>query len=104
MPTYRIFRLKETQRDSFRSAPHTAGVTVLKPRDYHEEGATDAPTPYAAWSELREAGRPLEVGDVLSNEDGSLRICKYVGFEEARWFVPEVEQPQEAASQPLQAG
>jgi hypothetical protein len=29
------------------------------------------------------------VGDVLEDEGGVLRICKYTGFEEARWAVPE---------------
>ena len=29
------------------------------------------------------------VGDILELAAGPLRICKYVGFEEARWFVPE---------------
>jgi hypothetical protein len=29
------------------------------------------------------------VGDLLETETGDLRICKYVGFEPAKWFVPE---------------
>jgi hypothetical protein len=27
-----------------------------------------------------------------------LRICKYVGFEEAHWFVPEIKPGSEGAS------
>jgi hypothetical protein len=38
---------------------------------------------------LRNSERPLGVGDILETSAGDLRICKYVGFEVARWFVPE---------------
>jgi hypothetical protein len=40
---------------------------------------------------LRESEQALEIGDVLETESGGLRICKYVGFEEAEWIVPEVK-------------
>ena len=39
---------------------------------------------------MRDTPAPLEVGDVLeSAADGSLRIFKFVGFEEAQWALPE---------------
>lgn len=66
---------------------------TVKPRDYEEGGSVEAASPYAAWSALRDSERPLEVGDLLELADGSLRICKYVGFEEASWFVPEPAAP-----------
>jgi len=38
---------------------------------------------------------------------GHLRICKYVGFEEARWVIPEVKIPEvgitEAPASPANA-
>jgi hypothetical protein len=89
MPAYRIHRLRESQRQQFRWAPHTNGAAAVKPRDYAEEGVVDAPGAYAAWTALRDTERPLEVGDLLETEDGKLSICKYVGFEEARWVLPE---------------
>ena len=39
---------------------------------------------------LRDAGTPLQVGDLLEAENGALRICKFVGFEEANWVLPDV--------------
>jgi hypothetical protein len=90
MPSFRIHRLRENQRHQFRWAPHTSGSTGVKPRDYQEAGAIEAPNVYAAWSNLRGTGSPIEVGDLLEKENGALLICKYVGFEEARWAVPEV--------------
>ena len=29
------------------------------------------------------------VGDLIEVPGGELRILKYIGFEEARWYVPE---------------
>jgi hypothetical protein len=80
--------MRETPRQSFRWAPHTSGVTVLKPKDFEEAGAVDARSFYDAWTLLRGTGSAVEVGDVLESESGELRICKYVGFEEARWEAP----------------
>lgn len=89
MPAYQIHRLKEAPRQQFRWAPHTSGVTVVKPKDYEKGVAVEAASPYALWLELRDAETPLEVGDLLELEAGELRIFKYIGFEEARWYVPE---------------
>ena len=89
MPVYRIHRLRDHQRQQFRCAPHSSGVTAVKSRDYGDGGAVEAPSAYAAWTSLQGSQNALAVGDLLEKEDGALLICKYVGFEEARWVVPE---------------
>ena len=93
MPAYQIHRLKDTPRQQFRWAPHTSGVTIVKPKDYEKGALVEAASPYALWLALREAETPLEVGDLLEFAGGELRIFKYIGFEEARWYVPEPAQP-----------
>ena len=89
MPAYHIHRLKDAQRQQFRWAPHTSGISTVKPKDYEKEAVVEASGLYSAWEELRSTGRALQVGDILELDGGSLHICKYIGFEEARWFVPE---------------
>jgi len=89
MPVYQIHRLREAHRQQFRWAPHTSGVTIAKPKDYDPGSTVEADSPYAAWIALRESEEALQVGDILEAPGGELRIYKYVGFEEARWFVPE---------------
>jgi hypothetical protein len=91
MPSYRIHRLKDHLRQAFRSAPHVSGAAQIKPRDYEPGDTIEASSPYAAFLGMREAGHPLEVGDVLEDERGALRICKFVGFEEAEFVVPEAK-------------
>ena len=88
--------MKESARQSFRWAPHVSGSADVKIKDYEAAGVLEAENEYAAWAQLRDSERPLAVGDMLENEAGELRICKYVGFEAARWIVPE------AAAQALQ--
>ena len=100
MSVYRIHRMKESTRQQFRWAPHTIGVTSVKPKDYEPASTVEAPTPYAVWIELKDTPEPLEVGDILEAESGELRIYKYVGFEEAQWLVPEVKP----VAEPPQAG
>ena len=102
MPTYRIHRLKDHLRQQVRFAPHVSGTATLKPRDYQSEqtdAPVEAPSPYAAFFALKDAARPLEVGDLLESEDGSLRIFKFVGFEEAQWALPESKPPAEVQEQ-----
>ena len=93
MPAYQIHRLKETQRQQFRWAPHTPGVTIVKLKDYETGSVVEAATPYALWLALRESDNAIAVGDVIEVVGqvpaGELRILKYIGFEEARWYVPE---------------
>jgi hypothetical protein len=96
MPDYQIHRLKETQRQQFRWAPHTPGVTVVKLKDYEPGPLVEAASPYALWLGLRETDNAIAVGDLIevagelmAPGNGELRILKYIGFEEARWYVPE---------------
>jgi hypothetical protein len=90
MPSYRVHRLRNHLRDSFRSAPHVSGVAEVKPRDYEPGETAEATSPYAAYFLLQERETPLQPGDILeAAADGSLRIYKFVGFEEARWVLPE---------------
>lgn len=94
MPSFRIHRLKDHLRQNFRFAPHLSGTAAVKPRDYEtsEDATVEASSPYAAFFALREAPQPIHVGDILESEDGSLRIFKFVGIEEAQWVLPEVKQ------------
>ena len=89
MPSYRIHHLKDHLRQHFRYAPHVSGTANIKPRDYEPGGTVEAASPYAAYFALRETETPLQVGDLLETEDGSACIFKFVGFEEARWVVPD---------------
>ncbi len=95
--------MKDGPRQAFRWAPHTSGVSTLKPKDFEPDGELEASGAYEAWTLLRGTERALEVGDVLESPSGEIRICKYVGFEEARWLVPEQRQavlePSMAAAQ-----
>lgn len=110
MASYRIHRLKDHLRQAFRSAPHVSGAAHVKQRDYEPGENIEALSPYAAYFAMRESGNPLEVGDILEAEGGGLRICKFVGFEEAQWVIPEGKpadmQPGEMVPEatPIQAG
>lgn len=83
--------MKESERQRFRWAPHTTGASQIKSKDFEESGAVEAASVYAAWSALQQSEAPLQVGDVLDNPVEGPRICKYVGFEEASWLLPEVK-------------
>ncbi|MGE5645872.1 MAG: hypothetical protein ACM336_08785 [Acidobacteriota bacterium] len=104
MPSFKIHRLKDSQFQQFRWAPHTAGTSQARPKDYLPAGTVEAPSAYAAWAALKDSAEPLRVGDILESEDGRLCICKYVGFEEARWFVPEPKPVPAEAPKPDLAG
>ena len=92
--------MKDAPRQHFRSAAHVSGAASVKPKDYETAAEIEADNEYAAWALLRGTGQPLNVGDLLESAEGRLRICKYVGFEEARWFVPEAP-PQSSFPAPL---
>jgi hypothetical protein len=103
--------MKDNPRQQFRWAPHVSGAANVKQKDYEPSGDVEAENEYAAWALLRGSETPLLVGDILELSTGQLRICKYVGFEEARWLLPEASvtaadamrngmQP-EAASAPM---
>jgi hypothetical protein len=107
MQTYRIHRLRDHMRNQVRFAPHVSGVATVKPRDYQPLDTVaepiEADSPYAAFFALRDTATPLEVGDLLEAADGSLRIFKFVGFEEfeeAQWVLPE-QKPVAAGPQLL---
>jgi hypothetical protein len=88
--------MKDLPRQHFRWAPHVSGAANIKPKDYEPSDEVQADNEYAAWALLRNSERPLNVGDLLELPSGQLRICKYVGFEEARWILPEVPVPESA--------
>ena len=89
MPLFHVYRMKDAPRQQFRWAPHASGASQLKPKDFELSGEVEAEGPYEAWAKLRGTAQALDIGDLLESEAGELRICKYVGFEEARWAVPE---------------
>jgi hypothetical protein len=103
MPLFRIHRLKDHVRQNFRFAPHLSGTASVKPRDYEaadgEDAVIEASSPYAAFFALREDPRPIQIGDVLECEDGSLRIFKFVGIEDAQWVMPELKPQVEPVEQ-----
>jgi hypothetical protein len=83
--------MKENVRQQFRWAPHTIGVSTVKPKDYEQIDEVEATSVYAVWMSLKDTEKPLQVGDILEVDGGELRIYKYVGFEEAQWLIPEVK-------------
>ena len=93
MPVYRIHRLREHLKQTFRNAAHVSGAAQVKLRDYvpESEETLAADTPYAAYFALKESPAPLQPGDLLETEDGTLRIYKFVGFEPAQWILPEAK-------------
>ena len=93
--------MKGTVRQQFRWAPHASGAMQIKPRDFEPSGEVQAAGLYSAWSDLRGTEQSLEIGDVLESEAGDLRICKYVGFEEARWVLPELRTAPDAPPPPV---
>lgn len=103
MPSYRIHRLRDHLRPAFRSAAHVSGAAQLKPRDYQPGDTVEASSTYSAFLAMRDSGHPLEVGDVLEDEQGSLRICKFVGFEEAQFVAPEAKSAETSGAPPVEA-
>ena len=81
--------MKDSPRQQFRWAPHVSGAANAKPKDFEPGGEVEALHEYDVWRILRDAGTPLNVGDLLEAESGQLTICKYVGFEPAQWVHPE---------------
>lgn len=92
MASYRVFRLKDHVRQNFRWTPHLSGLSQVKPRDYEEAFTVEGESPYAVWAAVRETPQALQVGDVIEIDAFELRIVKYVGFEQAKWLVPEEKQ------------
>lgn len=96
--------MREEKRQQFRWAPHTSGASTVKPKDYEEAGTVESANVYSLWAELKESDRPLDVGDLVELPGGELRICKYVGFEEAKWVLPEVKTGIELDAPPAAGG
>lgn len=94
MPRFRVHRMKQTPCENFRWSAHTGGLAIVKAKDYDAGEEIDASSPYAAWKTLAGEGRALRPGDMLEILDegpacGELQIAKYIGFEPAKWYVPE---------------
>ena len=69
---------------------------MVKMKDYEPLGEVEAATPYSAWKILGAENRAVQPGDVLEilNADGvpgDLLVVKYIGFEPAKWYVPEAK-------------
>ena len=94
MRMFRVYRMKDAPREAFRWAAHTGGLASVKSKDYEAGVEVSAASPYAAWKLLGVREDPLRPGDVLESlngpDAGQLHILKYIGFEPANWFVPEV--------------
>ena len=103
MAHYRIHRIKDTPKETFRWAAHTGGSATVKPKDYEVGHEVEAATAYAAWHLLQTTEQPLRPGDLLEQitEEGAagpMQIVKYTGFDTAQWFVPEPKPNIEALS------
>jgi hypothetical protein len=94
MARYRIHRIKDTPKETFRWTAHTGGLAIVKLKDYEVGSELEAATAYAAWHVLQTSDQPLRPGDLLElvtgdGSAGALQIVKYTGFDAAKWFVPE---------------
>jgi hypothetical protein len=85
--------MKDHVRQNFRWAPHTSGAAQARPRDYQEPKEFASTGWWALWDQLKEGPDALEVGDILENPEGELRIVKYVGMEPAAWILIEKAAP-----------
>jgi hypothetical protein len=93
MASFRVYRMRPHVRQSFRWAPHVSGLATVKQRDYLPDVEFQAPNEYALWAELKNSDQALQVGDLVETGGetggGELKICKFVGFESARWAETE---------------
>lgn len=96
MQIFRIHRMKDAPRQQFRWAPHVSGTANARPKDYEPSTEVEAADEYDAWARLRSSESPLLVGDLLETSSGRLRICKYVGFDDANWLIPAEHVPSSA--------
>jgi hypothetical protein len=88
MASFRIYRMRPHVKQSFRFAPHVSGLATVKPRDYQPDCEVEAQNEYALWAALKSSEQALEIGDLVEI-GGELKICKFVGFESARWAETE---------------
>jgi hypothetical protein len=103
MPVFKIHRQRESAKSGFRFAPHTSGAAVVKQKDYELVGEKEAASAYALFNELRGTADALEVGDVVELPEGALKIYKYVGLEDAAWWVAPVKQESSETSELVEA-
>jgi uncharacterized protein (DUF2126 family) len=109
MPQYRILYLKDSEVERFRQAAPKEQPYKLWARHYEEAGRIDAPSAYAAWKELQEAGadergiRKMGVGDILELEGEMPLLCKFWGFEQCEWRRAAEAPGSEAPAEPVQA-
>lgn len=89
MALFRIYRMRPHVKQSFRWAPHVTGLATVKPRDYLPGEEVEAPNEYALWAGMKTSECPLEIGDLVESGN-ALKICKFVGFESAKWAETEV--------------
>lgn len=106
---FRIHRMKEAARESFRWAAHTGGLAVVKPKDYELAGEIEGANVYDAWSILRRSDAAFQTGDILEDqtgegEAGQLWVAKYIGFEKAQWWVAEVKTTGTPQPEPAPGG
>jgi len=87
MVSFKIHRLKDQASAQFRWAPHTSGPATVKQKDYELIGEVEALSAYVLFNQLRGTPNQLRVGDLLELPDASLRIFKFIGLEEATWFL-----------------
>ena len=88
-PVFRIHRMKDAPRQQFRSAAHVSGAANVKPKDYEAARRRLRPIRIYQPGHCCAAQSDRSTWVTFWTSDNRLRICKYVGFEEARWFVPE---------------
>jgi hypothetical protein len=95
MASFRVYRMRPHVKQYFRWAPHVSGLATVKARDYQPGGEFEAANEYALWAALRNSDQALEVGDLveLGGGGGVLKICKFVGFESAKWLETETAHP-----------
>lgn len=91
MASFKIHRLRESAAAQFRWTPQTSGPAVVKQKDYVCEEEMEGASAYALFNSLRGTAQALKVGDVLELADGKLHIFKYVGLEDASWWVAPVK-------------
>lgn len=110
MPRYRVLYLKdESLVERFRSQPPRPGPASLKPKDYQPVAEIEAPNEYTVWKMLQGEGaaarnlRPMGVGDALEAEPERLRVCRFMGFDDAVWFTFE-PKPKPGEDQPEAPG
>jgi hypothetical protein len=102
MVSFKIHRLKDQAAAQFRWAPHTSGPATVKQRDYEMIGEVEALGAYSLFNQLRGTPNELRVGDLVELPDGGLRIFKFVGLEEATWFVAPVKPENGAPPQTVE--